>query len=152
MLGGGVQEVPSLGVTGPRLDRQKWHCQKISVIITHFNYSTFIGDALLSLLDQTHENWECVIVDDCSAPEERERLKQVVDAIGSPKIKVLWLPENVGQLSAFFAGFDETDGHFVCLLDPDDRYAETFLEEAVSAHLNKTIVCPIVCTDQYSLV
>jgi hypothetical protein len=58
----------------------------------------------------------------------------------------------VGQIPAFFAGLDATRGEFVCPLDPDDRYTKIFLAETVAAHLNNTIACPIVCTDQYTLV
>ncbi len=107
---------------------------------------------MLSILDQTHPNWECIIVDDASSPEHKERLSQIVRSINCDRIRVLWLPENGGQLMAFFAGLNETRGEFVCLLDPDDRYAETFLADSVSAHLNHAIVCSMVCSDQYMLV
>jgi glycosyltransferase involved in cell wall biosynthesis len=135
-----------------RLERAKWHQPLVSVIVTHFNYSTYVEGALLSLLDQTHPNWECVVVDDASSPEHKRRLTEIVESIGSDKIRILWLSENVGQIPTFFAGLDATSGEFVCLLDPDDRYAETFLEEAVATHLNKVVVCPIVATDQYTLL
>lgn len=138
--------------TAARLDRAAWHRPLVSVIITHFNYSLHVRDALLSLLDQTHDNWECVIVDDVSAPEHRERLREIVSALGCSKVTIVWQGENGGQLLAFFAGLDATRGEFVCPLDPDDRYAETFLAEALAAHLNQTVVCPMVCTDQYTLV
>jgi glycosyltransferase involved in cell wall biosynthesis len=134
------------------LNREGWHQPLVSIIITHYNYSSHIRGALLSLLDQTHQNWECVVVDDASAPEHREHLRETVDAIGCSKIRIVALPENVGQIPAFFVGMDATSGHFVCLLDPDDRYAKEFIAEAVAAHLNNTVVCPLVCTDQYTLV
>jgi glycosyl transferase family 2 len=130
------------------LNRAGWHQPLVSIIITHFNYSAHITEALLSLLDQTHQRWECVVVDDCSAIEHRRRIEWIIAAIGSDKIRMLALPENVGQVPAFFAGLDATAGEFVCLLDPDDRYAPTFLTEALRAHLNETIFCPLFCCDQ----
>jgi glycosyltransferase involved in cell wall biosynthesis len=136
---------------GNRLDRKTWHRPLISIIVTHFNYSAHLKEALLSLLDQTHENWECVIVDDASEVAHKEGVTAILDELRSDKIKVIWLEENVGQIPAFFAGLDATCGHFVCLLDPDDRYAETFLAEALATHLNRTVVCPIVSTDQYTV-
>lgn len=42
-------------------------------------------------------------------------------------------------------------GEFVCPLDPDDRYAETFLQEALAAHHHTALFCPVVCTDQFLL-
>jgi glycosyltransferase involved in cell wall biosynthesis len=132
-----------------RLDRSRWHRPLVSVIVTHHNYSDHVEDALLSLLDQTHENWQCVVVDDASTPEHLQRLRSIVAEIGSPKIKIRELVKNVGQTRAFFAGADMTDGEFVSLLDPDDRYAAEFLADAVAAHLNSTVMCPVLSTDQY---
>jgi glycosyltransferase involved in cell wall biosynthesis len=131
------------------LDRSRWHKPLVSVIVTHRNYSEHVRDALLSVLDQTHDNWECVVVDDASEPPHLAALKRVVEDIGSPRIGLVELPANVGQVPAAFAGLDNTSGEFVCILDPDDRYAETFLEEAVAGHLNETVYCPILSTGQF---
>jgi len=131
-----------------RLDRASWRRPLISIVITHHNYSEFVHDAILSILDQTHENWELVVVDDASSPEHRQRLEDTLSRIRDERIRYLPLAENVGQVLAFFAGFDTTSGDFVCLLDPDDRYAETFLEEAIAVHLNEIVSCPVVSTDQ----
>ena len=130
------------------LDRAAWHRPFVSIIITHYNYSDFISDAIRSVLDQTHTNWELVIVDDASSPEHRRKLEEILSTISDDRIRYLPLAENVGQVLAFFAGFDKTNGDFVCLLDPDDRYAETFLEETLVVHLNEVVSCPIASTDQ----
>jgi glycosyltransferase involved in cell wall biosynthesis len=135
--------------TQTRLDRSRWHKPLVSVIVTHHNYSHHVRDALLSVLDQTYENWECVVVDDGSEPEHSAAVECIVDDIGSPKIRLVKLPENVGQMPAAFAGLDKTSGAFVCILDPDDRYAETFIEDAVTGHLNETVYCPVLAVDQY---
>ena len=134
-----------------KLDRQRWHRPLVSVVITHHNYSDHVRDALLSVLDQTHEHWECVVVDDASEPDHRDRLQSIVAELDETRISVKLLDENGGQIPAFFGGLDATSGEFVCLLDPDDRYAETFLSEALAAHLNPSVICPIVCTDQFLL-
>lgn len=138
--------------TDNRLNRAVWHQPLVSIIVTHYNYSDYIREALLSILDQTHQNWECVVVDDASSLEHKQRLAEIIEAIGCEKIRAIYLPENGGQVPAFFAGADATSGQFVCMLDPDDRYAETFLAEAVAAHLNETVVCPVLSTEQYTLV
>lgn len=138
------------GMAGvPKLDRNRWHSPLVSVVITHCNYSDHIEGALLSLLDQSHQNWECVVVDDASAPEHRERLTEIVATIDCPKIHIVQNARNLGQVASFYVGVDGTSGDFVVLLDPDDRYAATYLAEAVRAHLDDTFVCPQVSTDQY---
>jgi len=133
------------------IDRNKWHVPLVSVVVTHYNYSQFLFDALASLLDQTHKNWECVVVDDCSDVEHRETARRIVNEIGSPKIRLLALSENVGQIPAFYAGLDVTKGPFACLLDPDDRYAESFLAEMVAAHCNPIRYGALVSCEQYLL-
>lgn len=132
-----------------RLDRSKWHRPLISIIVPHHNYSDLVEDALLSILDQTYENWECVVIDDASSEGHRNALEEIVRAIASDKIRVVHLDHNLGQTLTFFAGLDQTSGEFVSILDPDDRYAPTFLEESLNAHLNPAVYCPILSTDQY---
>lgn len=146
-----VQDLPEAGPEGPpipHLDRAKWLNPLVSVIVTHHDYSDHIEDALLSLLDQTHQRWECVVVDDHSEPKHSYAVERIVGRIDSSKIRLVRLPKNVGQIPAFYAGIAYTRGQFVCLLDPDDRYAPEFLEASLAAHLNETVYCPISCCEQ----
>jgi glycosyltransferase involved in cell wall biosynthesis len=145
-----VGAVPGVSQT-KRLDRSKWHRPLISIVVPHYNYSDLIEDALLSILDQTYENWECVVVDDASSEGHRNALEEIVRAIVSDKIRVVHLDHNLGQTLTFFAGLNQTSGEFVSILDPDDRYAPTFLEESLNAHLNPAAYCPVLSTDQYFL-
>jgi glycosyltransferase involved in cell wall biosynthesis len=131
-----------------KLDREKWHNPLVSIIVTHHNYSAHLEDALLSIIDQTHTNWECVVVDDCSEGGHRAAAEAIVSGIGDNRIKLIALDENKGQVPAFFSGLDATTGEFVCPLDPDDRYAVSFIAEALAAHMNHTTYCPLVSTDQ----
>lgn len=133
------------------LDRQAWHRPLVSIIITHHNYSAYLEDALLSVADQTHAHWECVVIDDGSDTTHRERATEIVHRFkmtmpGNWALRAL--SANAGQIPAFYAGLKVTSGEFVCLLDPDDRYAPEFLAEMVRAHLNEVIYCPIACCDQ----
>jgi glycosyltransferase involved in cell wall biosynthesis len=122
----------------------------VSIIITHYNYSHMLAGALEALAGQTHAAWECVVVDDCSNDDQREAAADITakyEELGRG-VSFLALTENIGQVPAFFAGLDKTSGEFVCLLDPDDRYAPTFLERLLAAHLNETVFAPLACCDQ----
>jgi glycosyltransferase involved in cell wall biosynthesis len=134
--------------TRTRLDRNSWHKPLVSVIVTHHNYSHHIENALLSVLDQTYENWECLVVDDASESEHQVALEKIVKAIDCDRVRLISLPRNGGQISAFFSGLDATEGQYVCLLDPDDRYSETFLADALDGHFNEAVFCPLLCTEQ----
>jgi glycosyltransferase involved in cell wall biosynthesis len=130
------------------LDRAKWHQPLCSIILTHHNYSNLVEDSLLSLLDQTYQNWECVVVDDFSTEDERRRLLAIIEASPDRRVRLIHNTEQLGQIGTFFAGFAETTGEFVSPLDPDDRLDPTYLEEMVRAHLNETVFCPIVSCEQ----
>lgn len=108
----------------------------ITVVMTHFNYSEIVDHALASVARQTHANFECVIVDDCSSDMHRMRLRSKVAALDDPRFKLVELPENKGQTNAIFEGIRHGSGEFVSLLDPDDLYAPEFLERMLSCHLN----------------
>jgi len=120
----------------------------ISIVITHHNYSNHLKGAIQSILGQTHTNWECVVVDDFSDRDHRQKALNIIDEINDDRVTVLLSESNEGQLPSFFAGLARTSGEFVCLLDPDDRYMPTFLEDSLTAHLNLYVMTPIVCSDQ----
>ncbi len=146
-----VVETDLCGPAPRTLDRTTWHEPLCTVIITHHNYTHLVEDALLSLLDQTYEAWECVIVDDCSTKDERQRLEAIVAKLPDRRIRLIQNEEQLGQMATFFVGLAETSGEFVSLLDPDDRLARTYLEEMIKAHLNDSFFCPTVSCDQMLL-
>lgn len=130
------------------LDRRKWHAPLCTVIVTHRDYSHMIEDCLLSLLDQTYPNWECVVVDDASSEAHRDRLTEIVARLAAPRIRLIKQSRQLGQVATFFAGLTESSGEFVAPLDPDDRCHQTYLREMVRAHLNESTFCPIVSCEQ----
>lgn len=51
---------------------------KFSVLIAHYNNSVFFKDCFESLTKQTYQNWEAIILDDFSKPEEFENVKDLI--------------------------------------------------------------------------
>jgi glycosyltransferase involved in cell wall biosynthesis len=121
---------------------------KVTVIVTHHNYSAFIASAIDSVLNQTYDNVDCIIVDDRSDRQHQQSLRQLYEARRCDRLRLIFNENNLGQISSFFVGVDNTDADFVCLLDPDDRYLPEFIDEMVSAHLNPYGVVPMICCDQ----
>jgi glycosyltransferase involved in cell wall biosynthesis len=115
----------------------------LTVIVTHYNYSDMIGDALRSVVAQTHQVFECVVVDDCSTPEHRKKLRQEIAALSDDRFRLIELPENLGQTNAVFEGLRQSSGEFVSLLDPDDVYAPEFLEKMLRCHLNPLVYAAV---------
>jgi glycosyltransferase involved in cell wall biosynthesis len=95
-----------------------------SVVIPVYNRADVLGRALQSVLAQTFQDFEIVVVDDGSRDDPRA----AVEAIGDPRIRYV-RQENKGGAAARNRGFDEAHGMFVALLDSDDRFLPHHLEQ-----------------------
>lgn len=102
----------------------------VSVIIGNYNYGRFISQAIDSVLEQTYQNSELIVVDDGSTDNSRE----IITSYSNQLISVF--QENAGQGAAFNAGLSKASGEFVCFLDSDDYYREDKLEKVVTAFLS----------------
>ena len=96
----------------------------VSVILPTYNRADFISAALDSLFAQTHQRWECIIIDDGSTDNTIEILESCKD----PRI-VYVFQENQGVSSARNTGIDICNGNVIALLDSDDEWLPRKLEK-----------------------
>ena len=89
----------------------------ISVIIPCYNHGKYLGEALESVIAQTYQDWECVIVDDGSVDNTQEVANFYTK--GHANIKYLQ-KKNGGLSSARNAGLDHVKGAWIQFLDADD--------------------------------
>ena len=129
----------------------KFHTPRVGIVITHFNYAECIGDALLSVQQQTHANFTCVIVDDHSDEPQYDAVRREVAGLADDRFKLVRNAENLGQTPSFYRGLDEIDAAFVAVLDPDDRYVPEFIARMLAVHLNPRVFCPLVSCEQFLL-
>lgn len=101
----------------------------VSVVMPTFNYGAFIAEALESLRAQTHEQWECVVVDDGSEDDTRAVVERLIRA--DPRIRYC-RQANQGQAVARNRGASESRGEYFQLLDADDLLQRRKLEEHVN--------------------
>jgi hypothetical protein len=87
----------------------------VSIIITNFNYARYLHQSIDSALSQTYPRTEVVVVDDASADDSRD----VIREFGSRIIPVL-RERNGGHGAAFNSGFAASRGEIVVFLDADD--------------------------------
>jgi len=95
----------------------------ISVIIPLYNKEKFVKRSLDSVLSQSYDNFEVLVVNDGSTDGSRE----VVFAVDDPRIRLIDQP-NGGVSSARNRGIDEARGVYVAFLDADDMWYEKHLE------------------------
>jgi len=94
---------------------------KISVIIPVYNVSKYIERCLLSVLNQTWEDMEVILVDDCT-PDDSIKIAERVILSSSRKgiVRVLKNQTNKGQSAARNVGIEAACGDYIYFLDSDD--------------------------------
>ena len=90
---------------------------KVSVIIPTYNRADMIGDALDSLIQQTSEDWEAIVVDDGSTDDT----EAVVSRFADGRIRYLY-QANKGLPGARNTGIRNATGEYIAFLDSDDLF------------------------------
>lgn len=90
----------------------------VSVIMTTFNSSRRVENALRSLWQQSYQNIEIVIVDDCSSDDTAEHIKALIRT--KENTRLLQLPTNAGPYVAKTVGLAACRGAFITCHDSDD--------------------------------
>jgi len=92
--------------------------KKVSIIMTTYNSSTYIENALQSLLNQTYENIEIIVVDDNSKDDTVDKICKFVEV--DKRIKLIKIPINVGTYVAKNIALNYVEGDFITCHDSDD--------------------------------
>lgn len=92
---------------------------KISIIMPAYNAEKTIKRAVYSCLNQSLEDIELIIVDDCSTDSTRDLLVEIKNEYPD-KVKLLFQEKNNRQGAARNRGFKESDGEYVLFVDSDD--------------------------------
>lgn len=101
-----------------------------TVVVPTFNQAQFLGKALDSLLDQTFQNWEAVIVNDGSTddtPDVMNKYKSIDRRFR------FYHKENGGVSSALNVGIQKARGQWICWLSSDDWFETDKLETHYNA-------------------
>jgi len=111
------------GVYEPR--HAELFMKQIAVIVPCFNHGEYLAECLDSLVAQTRDDWEAVIVDDGSTDRVT---RKAIEAILYPKVRVVRHEQNQGPAAARNTGVRESGAPYVLQLDADDRLAPRYLE------------------------
>ena len=98
----------------------------VSVIIPNFNYARFIKTTIDTALGQTYKNIEVIVVDNGSSDDSRAVLELYGD-----KIRTIF-QNNQGQAAARNNGLAIAKGDFIALLDADDYWESSKIEEQLA--------------------
>lgn len=99
----------------------------ISVIMPTYNCAKFIGETIESVQKQTYNNWEIIIVDDCSKDNTEEVVNKYIEK--DKRIKYHRFQENQGAAKARTKAMELATGNYMAFLDSDDLWKEDKLEK-----------------------
>jgi glycosyltransferase involved in cell wall biosynthesis len=89
---------------------------KLTVLMTVYNGEDYLRETIESILDQTYRDFKFLILDNASTDSSREIIRSYHD----PRIQLVALPENIGQVAALNKGLDMIDTPLVARMDADD--------------------------------
>ena len=116
-----------------------------SVIIPTYNRAGIIGRAIESVLAQTYQNWELIVVDDGST----DNTKEIVMSYNDERIKYFW-KENEERSIARNFGIEKASGDYISFLDDDDYYLPEFFEEFNKKIIAENIPVAAFMCDEYT--
>jgi glycosyltransferase involved in cell wall biosynthesis len=89
---------------------------KVSVLMTVYNGTTYLREAMDSIVGQKFDDFEFVVVDDGS----RDASVRIIQSYSDPRIRLIVNPRNVGQTPALNIGLRACRGRYIARMDADD--------------------------------
>lgn len=96
---------------------------KISIIMPTYQDADSIGLAIESVISQTYDNWELIIINDGSTDQTADVVLQYLDRVSKNKIRY-FEQKNADQLNAIKNGIQYVTGNYIFILHSDDMLAD----------------------------
>ncbi len=103
---------------------------KISVIVAVYNTEKYVKKCIESLLNQTYDNIEIVVVEDCSTDNSKKVIQKYKD---NKKIKLLYNEKNSGLSYSRNRGLKEATGEYIGYIDSDDYVEKDYFEKLINS-------------------
>ena len=120
----------------------------ISIIIPNYNHAKFLPQRINSILNQTYQNFELIILDDCSTDNSRNILDKLRD---HPKVShIIYNKKNSGNtFKQWEKGLIIATGELVWIAESDDSIDCSFLEKAVKIFQKSSSIGIIQCGSEW---
>lgn len=102
----------------------------VSIITPMYNSEKFIEATIKSVIEQTYQDWEMIIIDDCSTDKSANIVKAYVEK--DDRIKYIRNKSNLGVSSARNLALENASGQFLAFLDSDDIWTKEKLETQIN--------------------
>lgn len=114
------------------------HAATVSVVVPTFNHAKFLNQALQSIIKQSHQNWEAIIVNNFST----DNTLQIIESFNEPRFKVVNFQNNGVIAASRNEGIRRSSAPFIAFLDSDDVwYSEKLSRCLVELESGNDLVC-----------
>jgi glycosyltransferase involved in cell wall biosynthesis len=123
--------------------------EKVSVIMPSYNHEAYISEAVMSVLNQTHDYLELILIDDASVDSSRN----IIESLASVDTRILptYHSNNLGISKTVNEGLNKAEGEYVAFLASDDIWNNDKLErqlELLSTEGDKVLWTEGIIIDQ----
>lgn len=94
-----------------------------------YNSAKFIAEAISSVREQSFEDWEHIIVDDCSSDRTVDIVREIERV--EPRLRLIELEENSGPAVARNTAISAASGRYIAFLDSDDIWFRDKLKRQI---------------------
>jgi len=101
----------------------------VSIIMPAYNAGKYISDSIASVISQTYQNWELIIINDYSKDNTPKIIENYANA--DSRIKVFSNSKNVGVSETRNKGIELATGNWIAFLDSDDMWHPQKLEKQI---------------------
>ena len=112
-------------------------CKKVSIIIPVYNAEKFLDRCIQSVLDQTYQNVELVLINDGSTDQSLKKIKKYEKKY---KNIIVFTQKNKGAGEARNKGINVSTGDYITFVDADDYIEDDYVENLISKSNNMDIV------------
>ena len=122
--------------------------KKVSIVLPVYNGADYIADSINSIINQTYQNWELIVVNDCSTDNTLEICSKLSEK--DSRIRVISNEKNLKLPNTLNAGFDVATGDYYTWTSDDNIYKPNAIETLVST-LNQNKDAVMVYADYTSI-
>ncbi|MCM1174246.1 MAG: glycosyltransferase [Blautia sp.] len=112
--------------------------EMVSIIVPVYRAAPYIAETIEMVVKQTYQNWELLLIDDCSPDNSEEIIHHTIDKLsgqasgGAERIRFVRKEKNEGAAEARNTGIGLAKGRYIAFLDADDIWHPEKLEKELS--------------------
>jgi len=119
----------------------KTNSEMVSIIMPNYNSAEFLKETLESVISQSYQNWELIIVDDCS----NDNFLEIIENYKDTRIKLIRNASNSGAAVSRNKAIAQAQGRWIAFLDSDDVWEQDKLSKHIAFMLKNDSA--FSCTD-----